>query len=130
MAKKLFELEIVILGFALFDLILGIGHGFILAALHIINLGDIVRNNGFVIGFILHHPEAFESLAEIAVAEGNETIIIIGIDIIGIIRHLADGIKQWFGLGKSLHGKIGIALVEFHIGYLAVIEVGYVGLFI
>ncbi len=109
--------------------LLDITDGFIFLALDIIDLGDIIRHYRTITLFILHDPETFKGFSVLFIPEGQETIIIIGRQVIGIVLDIANRIEKWLGFIKTLQGKIGIALVEFHIGNLPVAQVGDIGAF-
>src|SRR5579875_2985155 len=106
MPEQLLQFQIVILCIALLHLAFGISNSLIFFSLHIIYLGNIIRNNSSIGRLVLHYFKALQRLVVIMIPESNKAIIVVGIVIIGIVFYLPNGIEQRFGFGKLLCGKV------------------------
>src|ERR1700761_8972212 len=95
----------------------------VLLSLNEIDIGDIIRYNLLIGRRILHYPESLQRVVILALVEADKTVIVVGVDIVGILGYLPDGIEQRQGIIELLQRKIAIPFMEFKIGDLLIAQI-------
>src|ERR1700722_6866588 len=119
MPDQLPELRVVIL-IPLLQPRLRIGDSLVLLSLYQIDIGHIIGNHLLIGGIVLYHFEGFQRIIVLLLVKTDEPVVIIGIDIVGVLWQLPDGIEQRQGIIKLLEREVAIPLMELEVGDLPV----------